>query len=219
MMQKLFVFDFDGTLVNTSELLSIGIPEYAIEHNMKIPNIEKIRQNYADPYNVDFEWGIELKDQYYHLDQAFILISQKISAGIYKPTLYNNVRTILEYLAQKNYKMAICTAREKHAVENVLKNYGLLEYFTIFKTQEDVKERGKKAKPYPDLLMEIMEESNCDFENTMMIGDTDSDIKMAKSCNVRNVALTWGGYQPRERLVENNPDYLFDDIIDLLQII
>lgn len=214
----LFIFDFDGTLADTKTLVKNGLVDFSKENSLPIPDVEAICCGYSNPDLYDFKWGVGKEKQKEIMDIAFQYISAKIVDGSYIPELFSNTKEILEELDQKGSTIALCTSREKFATVNILKYYNIDKYFKAFRTRDDVKERNKKPKPDPELLLEIIEELGFNNKNAFMVGDTDADILAGKNANIKTVGVAWG-YYTKEELDKYDPDYIIDDFMKLKGIL
>ncbi len=217
-MDKLFIFDFDGTLFDTKSIVKQGLLNFSEENSLPVPDTELICYGYSNPDIYDFGWGLEKERQREMMDRAFIMISNKINEGIYIPNMFKNTKEILEILSNIGITLSICTSREKEATISVLEHYDIKKYFKVFKTREDVTLRNKKPKPNPELVLEIMDELNFEKENTYIIGDTDSDIIAGRNAGIKSIGVSWGFFE-KEKLKSYNPDFLIDDFLDLESVI
>jgi len=215
---KLFIFDFDGTLADTKYLLEKGAVDYSKENNMPMPDINAIAVGYSNPDNHDFGWGLVGDDQRYHMDKMFISITDKIVDGTYLPALFDYTKEMLRELHSRQHDIALCTAREKDACISTLRNHEILDMFKSFRTRDDVTKRNIKPKPHPDLLLEIIDEMKYNKEDVFMIGDTAVDIQIARNSGVKSIAVDWG-YHNEERLRQENPDYYIRNFRELIGLI
>lgn len=217
-MEKLFIFDFDGTIADTKSIVRRGLLDYSKENSLPTPNVDLICNYYANPDSYDFGWGVDKEKQKYLMDKAFIEITEKITDGTYIPELFGEAKKIIEKLYDDGYTLSICTSREKRACDRVLSHYGLEKYFKTMKTRDDVTERKKKPKPNPDLILEIIDELGFKKENSFIIGDTDGDIYGGKNAKINTIAVDWG-YFTKEELEKLNPNYIIDKFEDFLSIL
>jgi phosphoglycolate phosphatase len=70
------------------------------------------------------------------------------------------------------------------------------------------------SKPHPQMLLEIMDELGVAPEETVMIGDTEYDLQMAKNAGVKAIGVSYGVHE-RERLLRHQPLICVDSIRDL----
>ncbi len=217
-MEKLFIFDFDGTIADTKSIVRRGLLDYSKENSLPTPNVDLICNYYANPDSYDFGWGVDKQKQKYLMDKAFIEITEKITDGVYIPEIFEEANKIIEKLYNDGYTLTICTSREKRACDRVLKYYGIDKYFTTMRTRDDVVMRNKKPKPNPDLILEIIDELGFDKKNTFIIGDTDGDVNGGKNANINTIAVDWG-YFSKDELKALNPDFIVDSLEDFLTIL
>jgi phosphoglycolate phosphatase len=167
-----------------------------------------------NPDAYDFKWGVDKEKQKSLMDEAFVMISDKIACGDYVPELFKNTKKIIKKLYDERHILSICTSREKDATINILEYYDIKKYFTCFRTREDIKLLGKKAKPDPELILEIIEELNFDKKNVFMIGDTDADIKGGQNAGIKTIGVSWG-YFTKEQLIKCGADIIIEDFLEI----
>lgn len=217
MEKKLFIFDLDGTLADTKALVKKGVLDFSSENKLPIPDVDAICYGYCNPDNYDFKWGVNKEEQKRLMNDAFVYVSDKIALGLYTPQLFPNAIKLITKLYEMGNVLAICTSREGEACFNILKNYSISDYFSSFRTRDDVSLKDKKPKPDPELILEIIEEQGFDKSNVFMVGDTDADIFGARNAGIKSIAVSWG-YFSLEQLRETEPDYLINDFLEILEI-
>lgn len=213
-MKKLYIFDFDGTIADTKSVVKQGLIDFSNENNLSIPDVEAICYGYANPDNYDFKWGVDKKTQKELMDKAFIQTSIRISNGIYIPELFPHTVEIMDYLFSQGNDLAVCTSREKGATIDILERNHLSKYFKTYRTREDVTVRGKKAKPNPELILEIIDELGYEKQDCFMIGDTDGDIKGAENASIESIGVSWG-YFTKQQLKDCGCKNIIDDFLEL----
>lgn len=102
--------------------------------------------------------------------------------------------------------LAIATGRSREGLDRELKETNVGHYFAATRCADET-----AAKPDPRMLHEIFAELSMTPEQTVMIGDTDHDIKLAQNANVRALAVQWGAQLP-ERIQAAEPLAIFDRI-------
>jgi len=217
-MNKLFIFDFDGTIADTKDITMRGLIDYSRNNSLPIPNLNLICNNYANCDNYDFGWNVDKEKQRYLMDKAFIFTTECIASGLYLPKIFDEAFKIIKNLYDRGHILAICTSREKIACEKILEYYNLQKYFKVLKTRDDVTLRNKKAKPNPDLILEIIDELKFSKDKTFIIGDTEGDILGGKNANINTIAVTWG-YCKKNNLKRLKPDYLISKFEDIFRIL
>lgn len=116
---------------------------------------------------------------------------------------------VLRNLSRK-HTLAIMTANAREVVGRVLRQSGLDNFIReIFD--------GGSPDSKAEKINASMEKFGFARHRTFMVGDALSDITEGKKAGVKTIAVTWG-YQPRERLIDGNPDYIIDKPAELLEI-
>ena len=204
-MQKLFLFDFDGVIVDSLEV-------YERRVKLCLENIGKpVVQNRADFlalfednfYEAIVRKGIDLEE--------FMKASNAMPTdGDYDQMLpFAPVFPVLEEL-KKNNVLAIISSNVSNVIHAVLSRYQFNGCFRdVFGSDFGY---SKKEK-----ILHAMTVFHIEKDKTYYIGDTAGDIKEARLAGVRTVAVTWG-WHAREMLEKVKPDYLIETPDDLLKI-
>lgn len=125
---------------------------------------------------------------------------------------YKNVKNLLEHFKYK--EIAMVTNKPIKPTDMILKKLELFDYFKIVIGSDS----GQKLKPNPDGINEVLKKLDTAPENAIMVGDSIYDIKAGKSANVYTCAVTYG-FGDEEGLKNMKPDFLIDDINELVNIV
>ena len=74
-----------------------------------------------------------------------------------------------------------------------------------------------KAKPDPEGIKLAMRKLDADPDSTLMVGDSQYDIQAAQNAGIRAAGVAWS-IKGKEFLNRFEPDYMLDDIRDLLEL-
>ncbi len=121
--------------------------------------------------------------------------------------LFPGVRDLLAGLAAGDHVLAIATGKSQRGADRATEELGIRPYFRTIRGGNSV----PRGKPWPDLLHQVLEDLGAPPEEALMIGDTTYDLQMARAAGVRSCAVTWGVH-PRERLAEERPDWMVDEM-------
>ena len=220
------IFDKDGTLI---ECASLWIPwvedmyEYlAATISQSIFSYEELARSFGiRPGNESIdpkgplaigsvaEGGTILSMKLYETgipwDLAVLLASEAVEHADGRQNESPSIRRIegvkecIESLQRKNIKMGVLTADDTLKAERHLKAVGLDRYFD-FIIGSDQTERGK---PFPDMAYLASEKHGFALANTLMIGDTNADMRLGKHAGMRSSI----GFIPA---TEEKKDYLLD---------
>lgn len=216
-MYEYFLFDFDGTLADSSECSviatrgafeSLGLPAPAAEqivHFMGIPIETSFREMGAAHFSAD---------RFSQLLTRFREIYRE--AGDTHISAFPGAVAFLQKLNASGKKTAIITSKKTDVAQRNAQGIGLADYIDLFVGSDAV----QHYKPHPQSLEIALHQFGAESagkHNVIMIGDATTDIMMGKSAGVATCAVTWGAHSA-EQLAASQPDYLVDDFSAMLRI-
>jgi pyrophosphatase PpaX len=202
---KAVLFDFDGTIVDTTELIYQSMRHAAGEILGYEPSREVLMANVGQPLPrqmelLDPEKAEELLETYhlYNDEHHECLIRE-----------FPNVETSLARLRDAGLALAVVTSKRRFSVEMALNSFpGLKKVVDVFVTMEDTTEH----KPHPAPLLKGLELlGNVPPEKAAYVGDAPFDVAAARAAGVMSVAVSWGAFT-QEALQVAGPDHLFKDL-------
>ncbi len=200
----LIVFDWDGTLMDSTALIAGSIQAACRDLGLKVPSDEAARHviglglvqalRHAVPDAPESMYG-QLVDRYRH---HFLEKDQEI------PLFTGAKETVVE-LHGKGYALGVATGKSAQGLSRALDATGMRSYFHATRTADQT-----HSKPHPAMLFELMEELAVSAERTLMVGDTTHDVQLAKNAGVDAVAVSFGAH-PEEELLALKPLALVND--------
>lgn len=206
------VFDLDGTITMSHESIYKATIQALKEFNLPIDFpvddfYKKIGWHFQDIFD---DFGIVVDDL-----EAFINVYKSIYFDyIDASKIYPGVKEVMNLLKEKKIKIALLTTKGQDQAEKILDHFELADHFDFIMGRRS----GMGHKPSPEPLRFICKELNVKTENTLMVGDSEMDIQCAKNANAISCGVTFG-YRTRERLMEENPDYIIDNFLEVGNII
>ena len=205
-MLSAVLFDFDGTLVDTTEMIhqSMKHATSSVLGREDIPR-ETLLANVGQPLPrqmelIDAEKAELLLEAYrsHHEQHHDALIGE-----------FPVVEESLARLGSAGIKVAVVTSKRRLSVEMALSNFpGLRNVVDRFVTLEDTSEH----KPHPEPLLRALELlGGVPKERAAYVGDSPFDVEAAKAAGLSSVAVSWGAFS-EGRLREAEPDHLVTDI-------
>jgi HAD superfamily hydrolase (TIGR01549 family) len=148
--------------------------------------------------------------------EEFINIYKKIYFDfIDESKLYPGVEDTLSFLKNgKDTKVSLLTTKGQDQAERIITHFGFDKYFDFVMGRRD----GIAHKPSAEPLLFICNELEIDVKNSMIVGDTELDVLCGKNAGAISCGVTYG-YRTRESLKEKDPDYLVDEIAEILTLI
>lgn len=213
-MINTIVFDLDGTLLNTLEDLKDSV-NFALERQgFPLRNLSEIRSfvgngirllmERAVPENIDAEtFEICFKDfcDYYKIHMED------------KTAPYDGINDMLTNIKKAGFKTAIVTNKADFAAQDLCKRmFGENIDFVVGSSDD------RPNKPAPDGVFYALEKLDSKIENTVFVGDADTDILTAKNANLPSIGVLWG-FRDREVIEEAGAEYIVESVNDLEKLL
>ena len=213
-MIRNFIFDFDGTLADTSQLIVATMQKSIVECKLPFRSEEEIKATIG----VRLE---EIPSILWHdktgIGEWFANVYRKNFERIkeeIKVSLFPNVQETLSVLKEREYGLVIATSRSKRSVIELAEILGIKGYFDFLLGGDNVSE----GKPNPESIYIILEKMKWNPSETMMTGDMPVDILMGKNAGIETCGVTYGNSKETD-LKEAGTDYIIKDFSEILNII
>ncbi len=218
--QRLVIFDVDGTLVDSQEMI-VAAFSYAYKGlDLPVPPRGQLLSFVGRSLELIFpELSPEL-DNTTHLTltqayrDAYVHLRQERGSNASSP-MFEGARAALDVLKAQDWTvLAVATGKSKRGLDKLIEGYGLDGYFMSQQVAD-----FHPSKPHPAMVQACLAETGVDAARTVMIGDTTFDIDMGRAAGVKTIGVSWG-YHPVETLqadtIIHNFDALMGAIDDLI---
>lgn len=214
MQKKIFIFDMDGTLLNTLEDLMISTNYALSQFDYPTHTLEEIRFFVGNGVAKLIERAIPNGLNNKNYEKCLEIFKTHYAKNMYNHTsAYAGISEMLKALKDKNIKTAVVSNKFDLAVKELSNKYfGNLIDIAIGENEQ----AGIKKKPAPDTVFEVLNIMNLKSEDAIYIGDSDVDIMTAKNSNMPCISVTWG-FRDREFLIKNNATIIVDKPEEILQ--
>lgn len=203
MADKLIVFDFDGTLIDSRESFGVALKEFSEARGLPHDH-DKLSVGYVSPMKYDLGWGVPLEQQETLLNALMDYIQeQTLQHRKFIPPLFAGALQMLTDIGD-SYDLALVTARDRPTTQVILEEHGLNRFFPHVRTLCCARERGYTIKPAADSLHCLWKDTGHSASQTIVIGDTTADISMAHNAGAKSIAVTWG-LHPESKLQTVKP--------------
>ena len=188
MRYPLIVFDWDGTLMDSTTGITVAIQEAARDMGLPVPGREQASHVIGLGLHDSLRRAVpslpagkymEFVDHYRRHFQA-----QQESMG-----LFAGVRELLALLQEKGHRLAVATGKSRRGLDHALQATGLGPLFAATRCADET-----NPKPHPAMLLELMAEMALENRDLLMVGDTSHDLGMAESAGVDAVAVGYGAH-------------------------
>lgn len=215
MRYSTYIFDLDGTLLNTLCDLAIST-NYALQvHGLPQHSEEDIRQFVGNGVVKLMERAIPEGKNNPKFDAILKTFgTHYLQYGTENTAPYPGIIDMLKTLKRTNRQVAIVSNKFDEATKLLSKQYfGNLIDLAIGEQEA----KGIRKKPFPDTVEAVLKQLHSEKERAVYIGDSDVDIETARNCKIPCISVTWG-FRDRTFLIEHGADTLIDTPKELLQI-
>ena len=188
-MQKIVIFDMDGTLIDSKNDITISVnytrkinhnlpplsEEFVVEAiNKEVRNLPKLFYNTENYETADRE----LFEKHYK------------KQCIENPYLYDGVKETLEALHVNGVKLSVATNAPTPFATTMLEHLDVADMFDLIVGADQV----KASKPNPDMIHKILDFYHYDQakDKAWMVGDNSKDMKSAENASIEAIFAAWG---------------------------
>ena len=207
-----FIFDLDGTLLNTLNDLAAstnyalrwaGMPEHSVDDVRRfVGNGVKKLMERAIPDGLD---NPKFDETYATFRKHYL----EHSLDTTKP--YSGIPEVLAELKRRGKKLAIVSNKFYAATQELARHFFPETIEVAIGERENI-----RKKPAPDTVLEAMRQLGVGKEGTVYIGDSDVDIDTARNVGVPCISVLWG-FRDRDFLIEHGATHLISKPAELLK--
>lgn len=218
---KLIAFDLDGTLLDSVPDLAVAVDKAVQELGYESVEESQVRDWVGNGADILVARALSRSLQISEgLPQEEIATARERFNQFYKESghqlshLYPTVSETLQKLHHAGYTLALVTNKPSIFVPEILEQHDIKRYFSDVIGGEDF----PKRKPDPIALNWLLEMYELSAEEMLMVGDSKNDILAAKNAGCYSFALTYG-YNHGEPISDSKPDYVADQLAEILEIL
>ncbi len=185
MKKKLIIFDMDGTLIDSGDVISNTIN--FVRTNIGLDTIPKdellLQLNNPNINTAEFFYGTSA-----FTDEQTVLFGEYYDKNcIVDIVLYDGIKEMLESIS-KYFTLTIATNASVEFARKMIQHLEIDHHFDMVVGASCV----KNPKPHPDMLIKLMENLNIKKEDTILVGDSLKDKNAAVAANIDNILVNWG---------------------------
>ena len=206
-MLKVIIFDFDGTLADTIDILLNITNRLSAEFGFKSATKEELAQlSGLTPWQILRYSGISIF--------KFPLLIRKLKAElrceIPNIQLFSGIKEVLLELKKLGFQLGIITSNSRENVLASLEKNGLQGTFTFIYSGSTF---GKHK-----VINRWLKREHINAEEVVYVGDEIRDIDAAKKTGIKVIAVSWG-FNSHSALAAQNPDFLIEHPQELIDIV
>jgi len=212
-MQKLVIFDLDGTLIDTEALFIGSISSVLKTMGQPIPDEKVIRSTSGLGMHVGLRRIAPDLDET-RIEELIRLYRKEALARATKSmqeSLFSGIVETLNMLhGRDDIVMAVATGKASVSTNRVLELHQITSLFTSIHTPDT-----NTAKPSPDMILNAMGIVDASPTRTVMIGDTTHDMEMSRNAGVHALGVSWGYHEPEE-LLASGAHMIIDEVDQMI---
>ncbi len=196
MTVRLAVFDCDGTLVDGQAAVCNAMDAAFGGAGLRAPDRHAVRRavGLSLPQAIRALVPDETEATRAEIDRLYrdSFRAARESGALVEP-LYDGIAALLSALKVAGWTLGVATGKSDRGLAHCLASHGLSDLFATLQTAD-----RHPSKPHPAMLEAAMDDCLALPADTVMIGDTQYDIAMARTIDVRAIGVDWGYHTPAE---------------------
>lgn len=222
--RRVLLFDFDGTLVNTTPLIlksfratwqqvfgfTMDDADYIKTFGTLLHSaLKQLTQECIADGRISAVTDLNSKAD--ELLKTYREFNWRWHDETIEP--FDGVADAVHELKARGYQLGIVSSKLRVGVERGLNMFAMAELFDVIVSADDV----TNHKPHPEPLFRALEKFDAAPHQAIYIGDSTHDIVAGKAAQLATAAATWGPF-PRHQLEALQPDYLLNEPNELLHL-
>jgi phosphoglycolate phosphatase len=215
-LNKLAIFDCDGTLVDSGATIYAALKQTFEDRQIRVPAPEAARRviglslteamaelvSEASP-----EDHVELAE---HYKRSFMAL--RVAGQVEEP-LFEGVLDLLDKLEEDDWLLAVATGKSDRGLKHCLELHDIHGRFISLQTAD-----RHPSKPHPSMVLQAIADAGAAPETTIVIGDTSFDMAMAVAAGVRGIGVDWG-YHHAQELIAAGAIAVAKQPLDILELV
>lgn len=217
-MIRLVAFDWNGTLIaDTQTVVDCTNEQLKVFGNKKI-DIKIYRQAFEIPVNKFFQnIGLEPKIIEKKYKQSGDIFHREYEIKVKYLRTRQGAKKLLRFLNENKIKSVIFSNHAAHRIKEQTDHLQITDYFDKILGNENTHDsytvKGKEKR-----LIEFLTKANIKHNEVLIVGDTDEEIIIGSKMGAKTAGIT-NGHSTTKRLRAAKPDYLIDNLKEVIGII
>lgn len=197
-MNRLALFDCDGTLVDSQHNICAAMDEAFRTNGLMVPDHHQVRRSV----------GLHVRDAVARLvpvDSDDVMIDQLTAdykASFTRLTqqddyragyIFDGIEPLFDALEKDGWLLGIATGNSDRGLQRIIDHHGWQGRFVTLQTAD-----RHPSKPHPSMALTALADAGADAASSMMIGDTSYDMAMGKTVGMICVGVDWGYHDAQE---------------------
>ncbi len=197
-MNRLAIFDCDGTLVDSGATIYRAVAATFEQHGIDVPPARDCRRVIGLSLRETIAALVpdESPERHTRLTEDYKAnFFAARSAGLVEEPLFAGIAELLGALEADGWLLAVATGKSHRGLQSCLDCHGLGARFISLQTGD-----RHPSKPHPSMALAAMADAGATPETTVVIGDTSFDMGMARAAGAVGIGAGWGYHDPADLL-------------------
>jgi pyrophosphatase PpaX len=207
------LYDFDGTLADSTELIMRSYRHTMRTHLGQAPRDEEWLSGFGMTLETQIARFARSEAEAVEMLGTYRAYQAIHHADLLRP--FPGAPETVAELERRGYALAIVTSKHRHATLEGMDLCGIVPHFQVIVTPEDV----THPKPHPEPVQVALEMLGVQPHEAVFIGDSPHDMVAGRAAGTRVAAALWGPF-PRAVLEREQPDAWLErqeDVLDLVE--
>lgn len=215
-MNKLAIFDCDGTLVDSGATIQRALADAFDQHGLDHPSPEVSRKVIG--LSLTEAMSALLPDapveQHLALTEDYKRAFWKLrAAGEVDEPLFDGVIELLDTLEHDGWLLAVATGKSDRGLKLCLESHDIHARFVSLQTAD-----RHPSKPHPSMVEQAVADAGAAPETSIVVGDTSFDMAMAVSAGASGIGAGWG-YHDAQELIDAGAVAVAERPLDVLDVL
>jgi pyrophosphatase PpaX len=206
-----FLFDLDGTLIDSIELILRSYRHTLRTHRGVEPPDELWLRGLGTPIRVQLRQWSEDAGEIEAMAQTYTTYNLAHHDALVRP--YDGIVRAVTRLKRRGKQLGLVTSKSRSGAQRGLRVSGIEAAFDVIVGADEV----TNPKPHPEPVLLALERLGTNANDAVFVGDSRHDIECGRAAGVATAAALWGPFD-RAHLEDLNPDYWLEtpeDVEDL----
>jgi phosphoglycolate phosphatase len=201
----LIVFDWDGTLADSTAVIKRALQRAAQDLDYPVPSDAQAAYIIGMGLRPALEYAIPTlrESDLIPLTERF---RHHFTVGENEIVLFDGVTQMLRSLRARGHRLAVATGKSRRGLDRAFDTLGLREFFVASRCADE-----GFAKPHPGMLHALYDQIGMQATDAVMIGDTTHDLQLAENAGSHAIGVTYGAHE-RSLLEAHKPLTLVDSV-------
>ena len=213
-MYNVYIFDLDGTLLDTLHDLASSV-NYALQtHDMPTHSVDAIRGFVGNGVRLLMERAVPDGAQNPQFEAAFATFRQHYMQHSLDTTCpYPGIAEMLQQLKQRGCRLAVVSNKMMAATQDLVRHF----FPEIEVAIGEHEAEGIRKKPAPDTVFQALRQLGVGKEQAVYVGDSDVDLQTARNSGLPCISVLWG-FRSRDFLLHHGATTFITHPAELLSL-